>query len=227
MNVSSRNPGKRINKILSAGSLSRLKSPTVKIIPLSCKRKENMNPAFIWNRTKKMILFPEQEWKVIAAETTSPESVTRQFVLPMAALCGLTNLAGLLIFSDPFSLLHAIFFSLAHFISVFVGYLITVIVLEKITPTFGAISDRAVASRYIAYSLIPYFIATIPSNLFPEALYFMKIFYAYTIYHLWKGMDVMLKTPGNAKISLMVIILLVLFMIIEATYRIVLLIFPV
>jgi hypothetical protein len=186
-----------------------------------------MNPAFIWDRTKKMILTPKQEWRVIASETSTPEFVTRQFALPMAIFCGLANLIGLLLFSDPFSLTHAFIFSLAHFVSVFAGYLITVVVLERIAPTFGAISDRAVASRYIAYSLIPYYIATIPSNLFPESLYFMKIFYAYTIYHLWTGMDVMLKTPENGKFSLMAIILLLLFMIIEATYRIALLLFSV
>jgi hypothetical protein len=173
-----------------------------------------------------MIISPVSEWKVIKDEERDYQFVIKQFAIPIIVLCGVTKFLGLFLFEGSFNFFHSLLYAITHFIAIFAAFYLTSLVVLQVAPTFAPQTDRNTSFKFIAYSLIPYFTATLFSNLF-SSLYFLKLFYLFSVYLLWQGLEILLQTPDSKKLGFIAIILLVIFMLILAVQETILFIIPI
>ncbi len=174
-----------------------------------------MEIQFILHRVKNMIIAPSAEWEKIAAEDTDHVDIVKNFVLPIVVISAIAKFLGLFLFSGTFLFVHSLVQSVSHFISVFAGFYLTSLFVLQVAPSFAPQIDKNTSFKYIAYSLIPYFASTILSNLF-QSLLFLQLFYLYSIFLLWQGLDSLLKTPDSKKLGFIAVVILVLFLLILA-----------
>jgi hypothetical protein len=170
-------------------------------------------------RTINIIFNPVNEWIVIADEPYSHAALVRTFALPFIILCSVSKFAGLLFISGQFEFQNALLLSLIQFVIIYTGIYLTSKIVYKLAPSFHSEKNQDQAFKLIIYSCVPFFISTFIVNLLPS-LFFFQLFYLYTIYLLYNGITVLLKTPDDQKIGYVVISLIILAGISLALYRI-------
>lgn len=179
-----------------------------------------MNFSFILKRSKNIILHPTQEWGVILDEDHSIAEISKDFVLPLVTAGAITKFFGLFLIGGTHHFLSSLIYGLSFFVSVYSAYYLSSLLADQLAPSFGTISSKLMAHKMIAYSLIPLYWSGIVANLFPESFFFLKIFYFYSIILVWQSSGFLIKIPESKKIGFVAIIIVVLFLIIEAITKI-------
>jgi uncharacterized membrane protein YciS (DUF1049 family) len=185
-----------------------------------------MNSRWIVDRVKNLIAQPAKEWKAIAEDNNDFNFHIKSFALPLIVALSVATLLNLLLFHKGFSMKDALLFAIIDFASNFLGMYFSSLIITFIAPTFSAVNDKVAAFKYIIYSSTPMYIAMLVTNLFPS-LFFLNLFFLYTIYLLWLGSDILLKTPENNKLGFIIISVIILFGAGAAIHRILVEILPV
>lgn len=181
---------------------------------------DEMNLSFILKRSKNIILQPEQEWSVILDEDHSIAEISKGFVLPLVTTGAITKFMGLFLFGGAHHFFSSLIYSLSFFVSVYGAYYLSSQLADQLAPSFGTISSKLMAHKMIAYSLIPVYWSGILANLFPESLFFLKILYFYSIILVWQSSGFLINIPESKKLGFVAIMIVVLFLIIEAINQI-------
>ena len=100
-------------------------------------------------RAKGMILSPEQEWRVVAAEHTDLVEIFRGYVAPLAILAAVGTLLQALIAG---SIVGAVIGAVVAVILTCVGVFVVAKIIEFLAPQFGGPSDALSALKLAAFA---------------------------------------------------------------------------
>ena len=164
------------------------------------------------NRTKSLIVKPEEEWKVIESEDTKPGTIMMNFVLPYLVLGFIATLLGSYLFAGRW-FFNPIGYAIATAITSFVVYIIvlyvTPIIIKALGSSFGTEVSQEKAFKLIAYSFVPSYIMTILTGLLP-VISILGILGLYSLYILWHGFGSLLHAPKDKKVGFYIVSILII-----------------
>ena len=160
-------------------------------------------------RIKNIISKPNSEWDIIANESDNYKAVMRDYALPLILVVSVAKFLGLSKFGINLSF-YSILYAAVDFVSLYFGIYIAALIVKEIAPSFQSNNDKNIAFKLIIYSSTPVFTASFISNLAPS-LFFVNLFYIYTLYLLWTGIGPLMNTAEKNKMSFIIIIVIILF----------------
>jgi len=184
-----------------------------------------MDFKFIIKRIKNIIINPVGEWNVIANEKDDYKKVINSFAVPVIIIISFAKFLGLAKYGINLSFA-SVLLGIINFVSYYFGIYLTSLITKEIAPTFLSANNKTIVFKVIVYSSIPIFVASFISNLAPS-LFFVNLFFVYTLYLLWTGISPLMNTPEKHKMSLIIIIIVILFASIQAIEKILVTILPV
>jgi hypothetical protein len=152
-------------------------------------------------RTKRIVLTPATEWRVIAREHDSPAILLQTYVACLAGIPAVADFIGMTVIgvSLPNSAVARVDFLsgfLAALFSYGTSFVITSLqaaVIYALAPTFGARRDVPSAFKLAAYSYTPAWLAGI--FLIVPGLHFLTVLGLYGLFVLFKGMPLLILAP--------------------------------
>ena len=146
----------------------------------------------IFKRIVYLFLFPEKEWKIIAAENNSSKSVYLKFVVPLLCLMTIATIVGTWIntsrelYSAAFVICRIAILWASASTGLFVSALVANGVQEENKPYF----------QLIAYSLSATYIVIVLVSLMPFFKEFIVLAF-YSFYLFWQGITHLLKVDSE------------------------------
>jgi hypothetical protein len=175
------------------------------------------------DRVKNILLTPKTEWEVIDAEPTTVADLYKGYIIPLAAIGPVAQAIGFSVFGMrlPFlgtyrtPVVTAITQAVVTFVLTLVMVYVLSIIIDKLAPTFAGISNPIQALKVAAYSYTASWVVGI--FMLVPALSFLAILGVYSLYLLYLGLPVLMKSPAEKALSytaVVIIAAIVLFMII-------------
>jgi len=152
-----------------------------------------MDYKFLYQRVKNLIADPAKEWDSIMSGDRKISFINFNFLLPLVIMASVSAFLGTLIFThsglDP---LYAVMAGIRTFILFYFIIYAFAFIFNEITNYLGAAKDFELSFRLIVYSLSPFLLCQIMSQLF-ESLIFVNILAFYGLYIFWAGL---VRKPG-------------------------------
>ncbi|HEX8902530.1 Yip1 family protein [Vitreimonas sp.] len=166
------------------------------------------------DRAKNILLTPKAEWEKIAAEPFDLQKLYTGYVVPLAALAAVCGFIGM-------SLVGMSAFGISYRVPIVTGIVQAVVqialstamvyvmalVTNALAPNFGSQQDVERAHKLAAYGCTAGFLAGVFAILPPLAL--LWLVGLYSLYLIYVGLPVMMKTPQDKVIGYVVVIVLV------------------
>jgi len=176
-------------------------------------------------RVKNILVQPNQEWRVIEKEAASVSDLYTSYIMPLAAIGPVASIIGLSVvgISSPLGGTYRVSFgtSLGHAVVTYVmalaGVYVLGLIIDALAPTFSGTKNNMQAFKVAAYSITPSWLVGI-FNLLP-GLAFLQIFGLYSLYLVYLGLPVLMKSPGDKTLAYTVVAIIaamVIFVIIAA-----------
>jgi hypothetical protein len=159
-------------------------------------------------RAKNILLAPQTEWPVIAAETTPQNSLVTGYVIPLAAVSAAAAFIGQVFIgvSIPFvgtvrtpivsALVGAV---LAVVMAVVLVYVLAAII-NALAPTFNTEKNKAQAFKVAIYSITPVWVAGV-LNIIPALGLLVILAGLYGIYLMYLGLRGVMKSPDDKAVA--------------------------
>jgi hypothetical protein len=103
-------------------------------------------------RAKNILLSPNTEWPVIAAESTTADALYTGYIMPMSAIPPVCALIGLSLFLGRLGFGFGLLGALVSWALGLVGIYIVALVAQWLAPRFGGGGDLLAALKLVAYS---------------------------------------------------------------------------
>lgn len=146
-------------------------------------------------RAKAIILSPNTEWRVIAAEPNDTQALFLRYAVPLAALSALAGFIGLMWFARFFGAL----------VSAVIGFVLSLVIIFAVAklaaflaPKFGGVADDGAALKLVVYSNTAGWLASF--FLIIPFLSFLAILGLYGVYLFWTGVGPLLRVPDDRKL---------------------------
>jgi hypothetical protein len=173
------------------------------------------------DRAKRILLSPRTEWPVIDAEPTTPVRLYTEYIVPLAAIGPIAQVIGYSVFGITVPTLGtyrvpigtAVTRALVAYALALAGTYVLALIIEGLAPTFNAQRSRIQALKLAAYSSTAVWVAAV-FVLIP-ALRFLTILGLYSVYLLYLGLPMLMKSPRDKAMTYTVVVVLaalVLFM---------------
>lgn len=153
----------------------------------------------IWERVRNILLKPKAEWRVIESEATEPLDLYKNYIVVLALIPALSNLALILLFSALVGLVVSAGTGTV-ILSAIVGYLISLavvyvvaVVTDVLAPIFGGVRNHRQALKLTAYSMTALWITGVAVLVPMLGGLVALVGAAYTVYLLFLGAPVMMK----------------------------------
>ncbi|MBE0583865.1 MAG: YIP1 family protein [Desulfofustis sp.] len=155
----------------------------------------------IAERIKGILFKPNEEWQVIAGETTPIAELYRNYIVLLAAIGPVASFIAMSIVgvslpmggayraSIGTGLMHAI----VRYVLTLVGVYVLAFIIDALAPTFSGEKNIDQAFKLAAYSYTPGWLVGIFA--LTPALGFLGILGLYGIYLLYVGLPVLMKSP--------------------------------
>jgi len=160
-------------------------------------------------RVKAILLTPKEEWQVIDTETGDANYLFTNYVAILAAIPAVCTFIGYAIYGVGIggALILGIFLYVIHCGMWYVAGL----VIDALAPTFGGRNDMPSALKVSAYSATASWLAGVFQLLPP--LRWLSILGLYSLYLLYLGLPVLMKSPPARAIGYTAAVVVVLFVI--------------
>lgn len=150
------------------------------------------------DRVKHILLSPETEWPIIDTEPTTVAELYKQYIAPLAAIGPVAQLIGWSVFGvDGY---HPPFVSTL--VSSIVLYALTLaftyvlaLIVDALAPSFNGQKNQLQALKVTAYAMTAAWVAGIFALIPPLSL--LMFVGLYSIYLLYLGLPVLMKTPRD------------------------------
>lgn len=180
----------------------------------------------IKTRVRNILVTPDTEWPVIAAETTPTRDLIVGYVVPLAAIGAIAGFIGgsLVGFSVPYlgtyrvPIVSGLASAIFAFAMAIAGVFILSFIIDALAPTFGGQKNQSQALKLAAYSYTPAWLAAVFQILPPLAILAL-IGALYGFYLLYRGIPVLMKSPPDKAIAYTAVVIvaaIVLYFIIAA-----------
>jgi hypothetical protein len=157
----------------------------------------------LFDRAKKIILSPKDEWTVIKDENTSSTEVLMKYLLPLALIPAIASFIGygLIGFRMPFvghvgSISYGIREAIVMLISTIGGVYVTAYVIDLLATSFGGTKNFQKAFQLVVYSYTPTMVAGI-LYILPSLSPIVFIAGLYGLYLLYLGLKPMMQSPDD------------------------------
>ncbi len=179
----------------------------------------------LFERVKRILLTPRTEWEVIDAEPTTPAELYTRYIAPLAAIGPIAQLIGYSVFgiSVPFvgtyrvPIGSAITQALVMYVLTLAGTYVLALIIDALAPTFNGQRSQIQALKLAAYSFTASWVAGIFALV--PGLRILAILGLYSLYLLYLGLPVLMKTPREKAMGYTVVVILaaiILWMIVGA-----------
>jgi hypothetical protein len=174
-------------------------------------------------RVKGILLSPRTEWEVIDAESTTPAQLYTGYIAPLAAIGPIAQLIGYSVFgiSVPFvgtyrvPIGSAITSAIVTYVMALAMPFLLALIIDALAPTFNGQRSQIQALKVAAYSSTASWVAGIFALI--PGVRFLTILGIYSLYLLYLGLPVLMKSPREKAIGYTVVVILaaiVLFMLV-------------
>jgi hypothetical protein len=165
-------------------------------------------------RAKNLVTRPREEWQAIEAEPHTVLDLYTGYVMILSAIPALAGFVGLsLVGIGTFGatyrvppgqgVVHAV---VSYLLSLAFVYLLAV-VIDALAPAFGSRKDFIQALKLAAYSQTPYWIAA-ALTIVPSLWIVTVLLGLYSLYLLFVGLPVVMKTPEDKAVPYIVIVMM-------------------
>jgi hypothetical protein len=166
-------------------------------------------------RAKNILLKPNAEWPVIAAETTSTGKLYTGYIVPLAAIGPIASIIGMSLvgISVPFlgtmrtPILSSVSYAVVAFVLALIGVFVLALIIDALAPTFSGEKNQAQALKVAAYSYTPAWLAGI-LGLIPMLSLLGALAALYGLYLLYLGLPVLMKAPKEKAIGYTAVVVL-------------------
>ena len=165
---------------------------------------DNMKMQFpgLFERAKNILLQPNVEWPVIAAEATPAAKLYTGYIAPLAAIGPIASIIGMSVvgISVPFlgtvrtPILSSALYAIVAFVLALVGVFVLALIINALAPTFSGEKNHAQALKVAAYSYTPAWLAGILGAV-PMLSLLGIIAAIYGLYLLYLGIPILMKAP--------------------------------
>lgn len=174
-------------------------------------------------RVKRILLSPRTEWEVIDTELTTPAQLYTGYIAPLAAIGPIAQLIGYSVFgiSVPFAGTYrvpigsAITSAIVTYVMALAMPFLLALIIDALAPTFNGQRSQIQALKVAAYSSTASWVAGIFALI--PGVRFLTILGIYSLYLLYLGLPVLMKSPREKAIGYTAVVILaaiVLFMLI-------------
>jgi len=155
----------------------------------------------LFDRAKKILLQPKQEWEVISGESTSMADLYTGYAMPLAAIGPVCSVIGLSVvgISLPIvgtyrvPIMSSILSAIVQYALALAAVYILAIVIDNITPKFEGLRDMGQALKLATYSSTASWVAGI--FILVPVLAILGLVGLYSIYLLYAGTPILMKVP--------------------------------
>jgi Yip1 domain len=166
-------------------------------------------------RAKNILLKPNAEWPVIAAETTSTGKLYTGYIVPLAAIGPIASIVGMSLvgISVPFlgtvrtPILSSVSYAAVAFGFALIGVFVLALIIDALAPTFSGEKNQAQALKVATYSYTPAWLAGI-LGLIPMLSLLGAIAALYGLYLLYLGLPVLMKAPKEKALGYTAVIVI-------------------
>ncbi len=181
----------------------------------------------LMDRAKSILFEPNVTWKAIDAEFTKPAALYRSYILPLAAIGPICTALGMTIFGMRIPLVGATFRvpittavtqAVVGYVLAIVGVFVVALIINALAPSFGGQKNDVQALKAAAYSSTAAWLAG-AFNLIPALAMIGILVSLYSLYLLYAGLPVVMKTPKDKALGYTVVVIIaviVVFLIIGA-----------
>lgn len=167
------------------------------------------------DRVKNILLSPAKEWEVIDGEAATVAGLYTGYIAPLAAITPICQAIGYSVFGIhlPFvgtwrtPIGSAITSAIVTYILTLAGVYLLHLIIDNLAPTFGGTRSSIQALKVATYSYtaawVAGFFALIPG------LRFLTILGLYSIYLLYLGLPVLMKSPKEKALSYTAVVIIV------------------
>ncbi len=155
-------------------------------------------------RAKNIVLTPQTEWPVIAAETVPQGTLITGYVVPLAAISAVAAFIGQVFIgvSLPFvgtvrtPIVSGLVGAVLSVVMAVVMVYVLAMIIDALAPTFNAEKNKAQAFKVAVYSITPMWIAGI-LNIIPALAMLGLLAGLYGIYLMYLGLLRVMKSPDD------------------------------
>jgi len=148
-------------------------------------------------RVKAILLTPSTEWKVIEAESGDAQYLFTNYVAILVAVPAVASLIGYSL--AGLGVGRALALAIFLYVIYCIAWYVQAYVVDALAPTFGGRKDFPSALKVATYSSTAAWLAGI-FHLIPR-LSVLGILGLYSIYLLWLGLPVLMKSPSDRAIG--------------------------
>jgi Yip1-like protein len=171
-------------------------------------------------RVKRILLSPKTEWEVIDAEQTTTAELYTKYIAPLAAIGPIAQFIGYSVFGiGVFGTTYrvpigsGITTAIVTYALTLAGTYILALIIDALAPTFNGQRNQIQALKVAAYSSTASWVAGIFALI--PGLRMLGILGLYSVYLLYLGLPVLMKTPRDRALAYTGVVLIaaiVLFM---------------
>jgi hypothetical protein len=170
----------------------------------------------VTDRAKRLVLQPKQEWQVIATEATTTGQLYTNYIMPLAAIGPIASIIGMSLFgiTVPFVGTYrvpigtAITHSIISYVFTLAGIFILALIIDALAPSFLGEKSQIQALKVAAYSCTAAWLGGIFS-LIPSISILAIIPGIYSLYLLYLGLPVLMKSPQDKALGYTIVVLIV------------------
>jgi hypothetical protein len=150
-------------------------------------------------RVKNILITPKTEWPVIDAEPDTIGGIYKNYVMILAAIPPICLLIGLLVFGMPyfvFPMGYLIAQAVLSYLMALASCYVLALIIDALAPSFGGTKDIVKAFKVAAYSSTAAWVVGI-FYVIPFLAILGIVGGLYTLYLLYLGLPVLMKTPAD------------------------------
>jgi Yip1 domain len=172
-------------------------------------------------RVKRILLSPQTEWEVLAAEQTTAADLYKKYIMPLAAIGPVAQFIGYSVFGVSIfgttyrvPIVSGLTSAAVTYLLTLVGTYILALIIDALAPTFSGRRNQIQALKVAAYSSTAAWVAGVFALI--PGLRVLTILGLYSVYLLYLGLPKLMKTPRDRALiytGAVIIAAIVLFMV--------------
>jgi hypothetical protein len=177
----------------------------------------------LFERVKDLIVSPKSEWAVIDGESATVGGLFTGYVMILAAIPAIALAIGLFLFVPRGLTVYGISYgvsaggiiagALVQYALGLVSVYIIALIIDALAPTFGSTKNQIQALKVAAYYPTALWVASILLIVPALGVIGMLVGGIYSLYLLFLGLPVLMKTPQDKQVGYFVVTLIVAFVV--------------
>jgi hypothetical protein len=171
------------------------------------------------DRVKNILLSPRSEWQVIDAEPATVSSLYTGYIAPLALIPAVCQAIGMSLIgiNIPFvgghfrvPIVTALTRGAVMYVVGLIGVYILAMIVDALAPTFAGTKNQVQALKVVAYSYTAAWVAGI-LYLIPALSLLGILAGLYSLYLLYLGLPVLMKSPADKAVGYTLVVIIVAF----------------